>query len=233
MVALTGGIGSGKSVVSDLFARHGVAVVDTDIIAHRLTQPGGTAILAIRDAFGAGYVDDNGVVDRTALRALVFSNAAARARLEQLLHPPILVEVSSALAALERQPEYGFGYALLVVPLFFERLTFRSLCHRVLLVDCPVARQRGRVRQRSGLDAIEIDRILAAQVPRAIRLQLADDVLCNGTDNVEMTVEDQRGRGLVMGKAGGGMGALGQRVHSLHLQYCASGRAELARDLRA
>ncbi len=172
-VGLTGGIGSGKSVVADLFARHGVAVIDTDEIARELTRPGGEAIEAIRTAFGASSIGADGALDRDGMRKLVFGDAAARKSLEGILHPLIRKE-SARRSARTRSP-----YAILVVPLLVEGGVDRSRYSRVLVVDCTEEQQVERAMRRSGLSEKEVRAILAAQATREQRLARADDVIDN------------------------------------------------------
>lgn len=177
IVGVTGGIGSGKSTIASLFATRGVALVDTDAIAHALTAPGGKAIGTIRSRFGEAVIDKDGALDRTAMRTRVFADANVKFQLETILHPLIREEVDCALRAGEvlRAP-----YAMLVVPLLFESLTYRDRTDATLLIDCPIAIQLERVKLRSGLNADETTRIIAAQLPRPVRLQLADAVVWNG-----------------------------------------------------
>ena len=172
-VGLTGGIGSGKSVVAGLFAKRGVAVIDTDEIAHELTRPGGEAIEAIRAAFGASLIGADGALDRTAMRKLVFGDAAARKKLEAILHP--LIRKESA----RRRASAQSPYAILVAPLLVESGVDRSRFARVLVVDCPEAQQIERAMRRSRVSETEVRAILAAQATREQRLAQADDVIDN------------------------------------------------------
>lgn len=173
VVGLTGGIGSGKTAVADAFAALGVKVTDTDQIAHRLSSAGQPGFHAILAAFGNTMLQSDGELDRAALRRLVFADAAARARLEGVLHPMIAAEVA-------RQVEgWVDAYGVIVVPLLLERAGLRSLADRVLVVDCPEAEQVRRVVGRSGLSPTEVRAIMAAQVNREQRLAAADDVLHN------------------------------------------------------
>jgi dephospho-CoA kinase len=173
-VGLTGGIGSGKTAVSARFAAHGATVVDTDEISRSLTGAGGSAVSALREAFGERYVSADGALDRAAMRTLAFEDPAARARLEAILHPAIRAEADRALAAA------GGPYAVLVVPLLFETGGYARRVDRTLAVDCPEALQLERAARRSGLDPEEVRRIMRAQWPRWRRLQVADDVVWNG-----------------------------------------------------
>lgn len=192
LVGLTGGIGCGKTAVSDAFAALGVAVVDTDVIARELAAPGGAAVPALREAFGAAFIDAAGGLDRARMRQLAFADPAARARLEAILHPRIRAESDAQLAAATSP------YALLVVPLLIESGNYRQRVARVLVVDCPVDVQVARVMARSGLSADEAAAIIAAQVPRDVRRAAADDI-------VENT---------------GSKATLRDKVAELHARYC-------------
>jgi dephospho-CoA kinase len=173
VVGLTGGIGSGKSAAAEEFGRLGATVVDTDAIAHELTQAGGAAIPQVRATFGDGYVDARGAMDRAKMRALAFQDPAARKRLEQLLHPMIRAESERRVAAASG------SYAILVVPLLVESGNYRQRVARVVVVDCPEEVQIARVRQRSRLTDEEIRRIIRSQASREDRLAAADDVIDN------------------------------------------------------
>lgn len=175
LIGLTGGIGSGKSTVAEFFARRGVDVVDTDVLAHRLSAPGGRAMQALQATFGEAFVTSEGALDRARMRALAFSDDEARARLESILHPMIRDDVAAAVAA-ARSP-----YVLVVVPLLFESGHWRERVTKTLLVDCPEAEQVRRVISRSGMKAAEVLAIMARQLSRSERLRLADDVIDNST----------------------------------------------------
>ena len=172
-VGLTGGIGSGKSVVAERFGKLGVAVIDSDEIARELTRPGGAAIEPIRAAFGSGLIGADGALDRAGMRRLAFGDGAAKKKLEAILHP--LIREESA----RRSERADSAYAILVVPLLIESGIDRSRCARVLVVDCTEAQQIERVMRRSGLSEGEARDILAAQATREQRLALADDVIDN------------------------------------------------------
>jgi dephospho-CoA kinase len=172
-VGLTGGIGSGKSTVSDLFAELGTPVIDTDAIAHQLTAPGGAALEAIHALFGDRVMQADGTLDRAALRRRVFSDPAARHQLEAILHPCIRQKVEQTLATLTAP------YVLIVIPLLVETGGYREVLNRILVVDCPEDVQIARVMARSGLTRDEATAILAAQAGRAERLAAADDVIVN------------------------------------------------------
>jgi dephospho-CoA kinase len=180
VVGLTGGIGSGKTAVSDALARFGASIVDTDEISRRLTSPGGDAMHDISQEFGPAFVTAQGALDRAAMRALAFSDAAARSRLEAILHPAIR-KVSDASLAGATGP-----YAVLVVPLLFESGAHRSRVDRVLVVDCPESLQVARVRKRSGIEEREVRAIMDSQWARWRRLQAADDVIWNGGERAAL-----------------------------------------------
>lgn len=176
IVGITGGIGSGKSTVASLFSKLGVTLVDTDAIAHALTTREGRATAEIRTRMGAEFIAVDGSLDRDVMRNRVFTDTDLKLQLEKILHPLIHEEVESALSA---HPARNALYIMLVVPLLFETLAYRDRTYKTLLVDCPINTQLARVNRRSGLSAQETTRIVDAQLPRAVRLQLADDVICN------------------------------------------------------
>ncbi len=173
VVGLTGGIGSGKSAVSDEFAALGATVVDTDVIAHELTDRGGAAVAEVERIFGKDFIA-GGAMDRKRMRDHVFADPAAKRALEGLLHPMIRAESARrSLAA-------SGPYVVHVVPLLIESPDYRQRFDRVLVVDCPEEIQMERVRARSGLSADEVRAIMRAQASRAERLAAADDVIDNG-----------------------------------------------------
>ncbi|TFL15480.1 dephospho-CoA kinase [Pusillimonas caeni] len=172
-IGLTGGIGSGKTRVADYFQSWGASVVDTDVIAHSLTAPGGRAIEAIRREFGAAMIGPDGALDRGAMRELVFHDPAARSRLEAILHP-MIGEVT------REQAQRAEGcYLVFVVPLLIESGRWRDKVDRICVVDCDPATQVARVQARSGLTQEAIERIMSVQVSRETRLAAADDVVLN------------------------------------------------------
>ncbi len=173
VIGLTGGIGSGKSTVADLFAALGASVVDTDAIAHELTGPGGAAMAAIGSAFGAAVLAPDGSLDRGAMREIAFSDVLARRRLEAILHPMIRHESQRRVAAARG------AYVVLVVPLLVESGRHAHDIDRVVVVDCPVEVQIERVMRRNGFERARVETILAAQASRAQRLAAADDVIDN------------------------------------------------------
>jgi len=171
-VALTGGIASGKSTVADLFAALGVPVIDTDLIARAIVEPGQPALRAVVDAFGPEILDDQGRLDRRRMRERIFADPDAKQRLEAILHPAIRREM-------ERQStEAGGPYQLLVIPLLTEGGR-RDHVDRVLLVDVPEEVQVERLTQRDRVTAEQAQASLRAQATRAERLTMADDVILN------------------------------------------------------
>lgn len=173
VVGLTGGIGSGKSAAASEFERLGAVLVDTDAIAHELTQPGGQAIWEVERIFGPDVIGPSGAMDRKKMRERVFADPVARKALEALLHP-LIREASGARIAAAQGP-----YVIHVVPLLIESADYRNRVDRVLVIDSPEELQVERVRARSGLSAEEVRAIVASQASRAARLAAADDVIEN------------------------------------------------------
>lgn len=175
-VGLTGGIGSGKSTVADMFAARGASVIDTDLIAHQVTAEDGAAMPAIRAQFGDEYVLPNGAMNRRKMRELVFSDHAAKIELENIVHP--LIRTATETAAAQAQG----CYLMFVVPLLIESGSWRQRVSRVLVIDCPEELQILRVCKRNGLEETQVRAIMATQASRAARLAAADDVLVNDGD---------------------------------------------------
>jgi dephospho-CoA kinase len=174
-IGLTGGIASGKSTIADLFAAHGVAVIDTDVMARQLVEPGKPALDEIRSAFGSRVFDSDGRLDRRSMRELVFSDASRRAQLESILHPRIRAETAAQSAAA------GGPYQIIVVPLLVES-PIRQFMDRILVVDCDEDTQLRRLLARDAEDESQARRIMAAQASRTDRLAIADDVISNNDD---------------------------------------------------
>ncbi len=172
-VGLTGGIGCGKSTVAQAFEALGAAVIDTDAIAHALTQSGAPGYLEIIRQFGSDFVLPQGGLDRAKLRALIFSDATAKTMLESILHPLILAQVQTELKHCDAP------YAVIVVPLLFETKSYLPLVQRKLVVDCDESSQIARTMARSHLSEAEVRSIMVAQLPRQERLQQADDIIRN------------------------------------------------------
>ena len=173
-VALTGGIASGKTTVANLFAAHGVPLIDTDLIAREVVEPGQPALAAVAKAFGSDVLDSDGRLDRRRLREIIFRDAAARARLEAILHPAIRAEMErQSVAAAQAGP-----YQMLVIPLLAEGGR-RDHVDRVLVVDTPETVQVERLMTRDAVTREQAEASLHAQAQRATRLGIADDVLTN------------------------------------------------------
>jgi dephospho-CoA kinase len=174
-IGLTGGIASGKSTVADMFAALGVTIIDTDVIARDLVQPGTPALQEILGRFGEDVIDEDGSLNRAALRKRVFEDDASRAALERILHPRIREE------ALRRSAAAQGDYQLIVVPLLVES-PLRQFVNRVLVVDCDPETQLARLLARDTESIDQARRIIAAQASRESRLAIADDVVSNDGD---------------------------------------------------
>ena len=187
-VGLTGGVGSGKSTIATMLSKRGAGLVDADAIAHQLTGAGGAAMTKLRESFGAEAIAPDGSLDRARMRVRVFSDDAARAQLESLLHPLIRAAMRERAAMLI---DGGSPYVVHVVPLLVETANWRAYADRLLLVDCSATTQLARVCARTGIDEATARRIVAAQATRQQRLTAADDVLLNEAplDHVEQKVE--------------------------------------------
>jgi dephospho-CoA kinase len=198
-VGLTGGIGSGKSVVARLFAGRGADIVDTDAIARGLTVAHGAAMPALLAEFGDAFADAHGALDRAKMRALVFSQPDAKRRLEGILHPMIR-------AAVLAESLLGTGpYVIFDIPLLVESGTWQDRVDRVLVVDCPETVQVARVIARNALPESQVRAIMAAQAPRQARLACANDVIDNG----------------------GALAALAPQVDRLHATYLTMAEEEV------
>lgn len=191
-VGLTGGIASGKSTVSRLFAARGVPIIDSDEIARDIVAPHTAALAAIRDTFGAEILEPDGSLNRRALRAIVFDDAAARKRLEAITHPAIRAEM-------DRRSAQAVGpYQILAIPLLVEGGR-NDRVDRILVVDCPETAQIERVMHRDQIDGDAARAVLRAQATRTQRLEAADDVILNDR----------------------ALGTLGAQVDALHQRYLA------------
>lgn len=172
IVALTGGIGSGKSIVADAFARHGATVVDADVIARQVVEPGSPALAAIAERFGIEMLQTDGGLNRAALRQRIFSQPDDKTWLNQLLHPLIHQETLRQLA------QAASPYALWVIPLLVEN-GLQGRADRVLVVDVEVKTQLARTLARDGISRQQAQNILSAQATRKQRLAVADDIIDN------------------------------------------------------
>jgi dephospho-CoA kinase len=176
LIGLTGGIGSGKTTVSDLLAELGAGIIDTDLISHQITGPGGAAIPLIVKAFGADFIDPQGALIRTKMRAIVFEDPNARQVLEQITHP--LIQQETAKQAFELAKS-GVPYLVFVVPLLIESGFWVKLIDYLVVVDCPEETQIQRVMHRNNMTRSDVENILKAQANRDARLAAADAVIEN------------------------------------------------------
>jgi dephospho-CoA kinase len=176
LIGLTGGIGSGKTAVSDLLGTLGAGIVDTDVIAHQITAPHGLAIEAIAEQFGPDYLDAKGALDRVKMRDLVFNKPEAKKALEAITHPLIR---QATIKQAELLAKNGAPYLVFVVPLLIESGSWLNLLDEVVVVDCPKEVQISRVMHRSNLSRLEVEKILATQTSREERLAHANIVIEN------------------------------------------------------
>lgn len=196
VIGLTGGIGCGKSSAARILAELGAAVIDTDEIAHSLTEKGSPILAAIIEQFGKAYLLPDGRLDRAGLRKRIFSDRTAKEKLEAILHPCIKQQVVAEMANTKAP------YLVLVVPLFFETNAYRDLVDRVLVIDCEESQQISRTMARSELSTDEVRAIMANQISRAERTQQADDILSNREDrgNLEEQARQLHQRYLALAK---------------------------------
>lgn len=172
ILGLTGGIGSGKSAASQWFETQGITVVDADIVAREIVEKGQPALEQIKQSFGDWVLLENGELDRRALREHIFKEPQARHQLEQITHPAIRQSIIQQLQAATSP------YVILVSPLLFETNQYQ-LTQRTLLIDASEDLQILRASQRDGQSIEQIQKIIAAQMPRAEKLKIADDVILN------------------------------------------------------
>ena len=185
IIGLTGGIGSGKSTVANLFADLGVPIIDMDQIARHVVEPGQPALLQITQTFGNELIDVEGKLRRQQLSQIIFDSEEKRHQLEAILHPIIREETERQLAELEAP------YCIVVIPLLLES-NQRSLVNRILVVDAPEDIQIARTMQRDGISAKQAEKILASQVDRQSRLNAADDIINNSSalDSLRLQVKE-------------------------------------------
>lgn len=180
VVGITGGIASGKTTVADLFNQHfDIDIVDADVIAREVVQPNTVGLNAIIAYFGQSIVDESGALNRAELRERIFSNPLEKQWLDKLLHPLIRQEMKAAIASINSP------YVLLVVPLLVEN-NLQVMTDRILVVDVNEQTQIQRTTARDGVSIEQVESILAAQSSREERLQFADDVINNDTENKEL-----------------------------------------------
>ena len=193
VIALTGGIGCGKTTVSEIFKKKGVPVIDTDIIAREIVESDKPAYIEIRKIFGDKILDEQHNINRQLLRKLIFSSPEKRKQLENILHPLIWNEVISLLSSLQSNSNKT-PYCIVVVPLLFETKSSQKKLitfDRILVIDSPESLQIQRTMQRDNCDEKQVEKILASQVSRQTRLQSADDVILNNAklDSLKKDVE--------------------------------------------
>ena len=179
-IGLTGGIGSGKSTVAELFGTlYNIPVIDADIIAHQLVEPGQPALSLIQRTFGKAIINEEGALNRNKLRDTIFSDANKKEQLEAILHPLIYEKMQSQFNK-QTSP-----YSILCIPLLMET-GMTSFVDRILVIDCSVEAQINRVKQRDQLSTDRILSIINNQVSRKYRLSLADDVVDNSNSNTQL-----------------------------------------------
>ena len=194
-VALTGGIGCGKSTVCQLFSKHGAPVIDTDILSRELVEPGTPALSEIISHFGQELLQKDGSLNRKALSNIVFKNSEQRKILESILHPKIRAEIERQLQNIKSD------YTIIAIPLLIET-NQQSTYDRVLVIDCSEHLQFERTISRDGRSPEEVEGIIKTQASREARLKLADDVITNDSS----------------------LSSLEQQVQKLHSQYLSLAR---------
>ena len=175
IVGLTGGIGSGKSEVASRFAKHGVPVVDADVIAAELVKPGTAALQEIIASLGPEFLDATGTLDRPKLRDKVFSDDQTRRKLNNILHPRVRQVIKARISTLKTP------YCIVVIPLLVETAQ-EDLVDRILVTETPLKLRYQRLSERDGASTAEIDRIIATQSAADVRIAAADDILSNDKD---------------------------------------------------
>lgn len=177
-VGLTGGIGSGKSTVARILADCGARIIDADAISRGLTAAGGQAIPVIAQTFGASFIDADGAMNRDQMRNLVYSDVVARSKLEAIIHPIVrnIIQLQTCQAMIDNCLVVVYD-----VPLLVESLDWRQRLDQLLVVDTTPEIQTSRVMARSGMTAVQVEKIIASQASRQHRLHAADTVICNTT----------------------------------------------------
>lgn len=181
-VGLTGGIGSGKTAVSDRFADLGAPVIDTDVLSREVVEPGEPALDELVKHFGEAILDNDGNLDRERLREMVFSDPGKKQRVESILHPAIRQRLQDKLKALEKEEH---PYCIIVVPLLVET-DFQEMVDRVLVVEAPRERRVQWVMSRSGLSRQEVETIMDTQASSETRRAVAHDIIDNDGSLAEL-----------------------------------------------
>lgn len=199
VIALTGGIGSGKSTVAEIFSSKNIPIIDTDIIARQIVEQDKPAYADIVKIFGQEILDKENNIDRQALRTLIFSSAKKRLQLENILHPVIWKEVVAQISSITTPSSPTPPYCIVVVPLLVESLSQAKpvTFDRILVIDVPEEMQIIRTEKRDNCDVSLIKNIITSQVSRQVRINAADDIILN-TDNLD---------------------SLNKKVDDLHNQY--------------
>lgn len=180
-IGLTGGIGSGKTTVGQMFCARGATLIDTDIIAHQISAPGGIAIPEIRSRFGPAFITPEGALNRKRMRAHIFTNHTSKALLEEILHPLIYTETMRAATTVQ-----NITYLIFVVPLLIESILWQRCTTRILVVDCKKETQIFRAMQRDNMTRKQISTIIENQITRTERLIFADDIIENNFDKAAL-----------------------------------------------
>ena len=177
-VGLTGGIGSGKSTIARILADCGARIIDADAISRGLTAAGGQAIPVIAQTFGASFIGTDGAMNRDQMRNLVYSDGVARSKLEAIIHPIVrnIIQLQAHQAMIDNCLVVVYD-----VPLLVESLDWRQRLDQLLVVDTTPEIQTSRVMARSGMTAVQVEKIIASQASRQHRLHAADTVICNTT----------------------------------------------------
>lgn len=187
VVGLTGGIGSGKTAVSDYFASLGIDIIDADVVTHNLTQKDSPMLDVIKDAFGDWVLDDKGNYNRSAMRTFIFNHPSHLAQLNAITHP-IISQTCLDLLAHSTSP-----YAILSVPLLIENkdnpTSLFHACDRILVVDVSPNIQLERASRRDGADVFQIQKIIDRQIDRTTRLAYADDVVDNNNTITQLHIQ--------------------------------------------
>ena len=199
VIALTGGIGSGKTTVSEIFKSKNIPIIDTDIIARQIVEQGKPAYEKIINEFGEKVLNKDKSINRQTLRQIIFSSDEDRIQLENILHPLIWDDVKTQLALIKTSSSDAIPYCIVVVPLLLENLTKTRLVNfdRILVIDVDEEFQIARTKERDGCDESTIKNIIKSQVSRQTRLDAADDIIINSNN----------------------LDSLNEKVEQLHQQY--------------
>jgi dephospho-CoA kinase len=186
VVGLTGGIGSGKTVASDHFAALGAPIIDTDIIARLIVEPGQPALQKLAERFGVEVLNQDGTLNRAKMRTLAFADDTSKAALDAITHPAIRLETASQIS------KSDYPYCIVVIPLLTANSAFAEFLQRVIAVTANRETKIERVQKRSGLSREEVERIMATQLSDQERADFADDVIVNDGTIVEAQNEVER-----------------------------------------